>query len=102
MTLTIDLSPEQGTRLLAAAELGHTDPQALIKKWVDHLPSTDNTVVGNDDPTIAYALAHLALAPTDPDEMRAEEEATLEFMRNMNLPRKEAGARLHYPEAEGG
>ena len=39
-------------------------------------------------------------ATNDPEEMRAAEEDLLEFKRNMNLPRKEAGARLLYPEAE--
>jgi len=39
-------------------------------------------------------------ATDDPDEIRQAEEELREFKRNMNLPRKEAGARLLYPEAE--
>jgi hypothetical protein len=39
-------------------------------------------------------------ATNDPEEIRAAEGELREFKRNMNLPRKEAGARLLYPEAE--
>ena len=51
-------------------------------------------------PTMALMKLWLKNAPTDPEEMREAEEDLLEFKRNMNLPRKEAGARLHYPEVE--
>jgi uncharacterized protein YpuA (DUF1002 family) len=39
-------------------------------------------------------------ATDDPEEIRAAEEDLREFEHNMNLPRKEAGARLLYPEVE--
>lgn len=52
------------------------------------------------DPTIALLESWIAEAPTDPEEIRAAEDDLLEFKRNMNLPRKETGARLHYPEVE--
>jgi hypothetical protein len=56
------------------------------------------------DPKAAASLALLQSwidqAPTDPEAVREAEADLLEFKRNMNLPRKEAGARLHYPEAE--
>ena len=39
-------------------------------------------------------------ATDDPEELRIAEEELLEFKRNMNLPRKEVGGRLPYPEAE--
>lgn len=39
-------------------------------------------------------------ATDDPEEIRAAKEELREFKRNMNQPRKEAGARLLYPEAE--
>ena len=39
-------------------------------------------------------------ATDDPEEIRAAEEELREFKRNMNLPRKETGARLLYPDAE--
>ncbi len=52
-------------------------------------------------PTMALMKAWLEEDATDdPEEIRAAEEEWREFKRNMNLPRKEAGARLLYPEAE--
>ncbi|MGO8671656.1 MAG: hypothetical protein ACLQVD_09875 [Capsulimonadaceae bacterium] len=100
MTLTVELSPEQETRLFAAARIENTQPQALIQKWVDHLPRVTENQIDDDDPTIAYALARLAEAPTDPDEIREAQGDLHEFMRNMNRPRIDTGARVHYPEVE--
>ena len=52
-------------------------------------------------PTMALMKLWLEQDATDdPEEIREAEEDLLEFKRNMNLPRKEAGARLHYPEVE--
>lgn len=53
-----------------------------------------------EDPTIALLKSWIAEAPTDPEAIREAEEELREFKRNMNLPRKETGARLHYPEVE--
>ena len=39
-------------------------------------------------------------ATDDPEEIRAAQKELLEFKQNMNLPRKEAGARLLFPENE--
>jgi hypothetical protein len=99
MTLTVELTLEQESRLLAAADLEHTKPDTLVKKWVDHLPAAQPTV-SDDDPTIAYALARIKAAPSDPAAVREAEQDLRDFMRNMNVPRKESGARLHYPEVE--
>jgi hypothetical protein len=52
------------------------------------------------DPTLALLESWIAEAPTDPEAIREAEEDLREFKRNMNLPRKEASARLHYPEVE--
>ena len=57
------------------------------------------------DPENAASIALLKTlleedATDDPQELRQAEEELREFKRNMNLPRKEAGARLLYPEAE--
>ena len=54
----------------------------------------------DDDPTISLLESWIAEAPTDPTEIREAEEDLREFKRNMNLPRKETGARLHFPEVE--
>ena len=53
-----------------------------------------------EDPTIALLKSWIAEAPTDPEAIREAEEDLCEFKRNINLPRKEAGARLIYPEGE--
>ena len=39
-------------------------------------------------------------ATSDPDEIHAAEENLIAFKRSMNLPRKETGARLLFPEVE--
>lgn len=52
------------------------------------------------DPTIALLESWIAAAPTDREAIQEAEEDLREFKRNMNRPRKETGARLHYPEAE--
>jgi hypothetical protein len=57
-------------------------------------PATDT------DRSIALLESWIAQAPTDPDAIREAEEDLREFKRNMNLPRKETGARLPYPEVE--
>src|SRR5947209_7587563 len=52
------------------------------------------------DPTIALLESWIAEAPTAPEAIQEAETDLLEFKRSMNLPRKETGARLHFPEAE--
>jgi hypothetical protein len=53
-----------------------------------------------DDPTIALLQSWIAAAPTEPEAIKEAEEDLREFNSNLNKPRKEAGARLLYPEAE--
>jgi AbrB family looped-hinge helix DNA binding protein len=57
------------------------------------------------DPQNASSIALLKSwleedATEDPEEIRQAEAELQEFKRNMNQPRKEAGARLLYPEVE--
>jgi hypothetical protein len=52
------------------------------------------------DPTLALLESWIATAPTDQAAIRDAEDDLRAFKRNMNLPRKEAGARLHYPDVE--
>lgn len=57
------------------------------------------------DPQNASSIALLKSwleedATDDPEEIHAAEEDLRKFKRNMNLPRKETGARLLYPEVE--
>ena len=61
----------------------------------------ERTSITDDDPTIALLQSWLEEDATDdPEELRAADEELREFKRNMNQPRKEAGARLLYPEVE--
>lgn len=52
------------------------------------------------DPSIALLESWIAAAPTDEAAIREAEEDLLEFKRQMNQTRRDAGARLLYPEAE--
>jgi hypothetical protein len=57
------------------------------------------------DPTNAASIALLKQwlqedATDDPEEIQQAEADLKEFKRNMNEPRKLAGARLLYPESE--
>ena len=66
-------------------------------------PAKAGTLLPDPENAASIALLKSWLeedATDDPEEIRAAEEELREFKRNMNLPRKEAGARLHYPEVE--
>lgn len=52
------------------------------------------------DPTIALLESWIAQAPTEREAIQEAADDLREFKRNMNRPRKETGARLHYPEVE--
>ena len=94
------------------AELDAQPRQTLRGTWgqiLDHkdeIPDTSEVEVRVfgpkpiTDPTLALLGSWLAQAPTEPNAIRETEEDLREFKRNMNLPRKETGARLHYPEVE--
>ena len=54
-----------------------------------------------ETPTMALLRSWLEEdATNDPEEIRNAELELREFKRNMNLPRKESGTRLLYPEVE--
>ena len=84
--------------LPAEAEELHLQPGDRIELQLD-MPAA-RTAASDPDPTIALLESWIARAPTDPDSIREAEEDLPEFKRNMNLPRKETGARLHFPEVE--
>ncbi|MHB2020762.1 MAG: hypothetical protein ACYCW6_27810 [Candidatus Xenobia bacterium] len=88
-----------------------------LSRWLRKLPSkkryklvevddtgTEKAVEAVIDPKASASIALLnswiAEAPTDPAAVQEAEEDLREFKRNMNIPRKETGARLHYPEVE--
>ena len=64
-----------------------------LRVFEPHVPS-------DNDASIALLESWIEEAPTDPEAIREAEEDLREFKRNMNLPRKETGARLPYPEVE--
>ncbi len=72
----------------------------------DEIPGTSEVEVRvfepepTTNPTISLLESWIALAPTDRKAIQEAEEDLREFKRNMNRPRKEAGARLHYPDVE--
>lgn len=70
------------------------------KKQADFDMQNQEKKPDDSDPSIALLLSWIAQAPSDPEAIREAEEDLLEFKKNMNLPRRETGARLHYPEAE--
>lgn len=53
-------------------------------------------------PTIALLESWLAEAekPRTAEERAEAEAEQIEFMRSLNLPRKESGERLHFPDVE--
>ncbi len=72
----------------------------------DEIPQTSEVELRVFEPkrqtaTMALMTSWLEEDATDDlEEIRAAEEELREFKRNMNLPRKESGARLLYPEVE--
>jgi hypothetical protein len=77
-----------------------------VRARIGEIPNTSEVELRIFEPkpqTATMALMKSWLeedATEDPDEIRAAEEELREFKRNMNLPRKQAGARLLYPEVE--
>jgi len=74
----------------------------------DEIPRTSDVEVrvlepepaSGADPSIALLESWIAQAPTDRRAIQEAEDDLREFKRDMNRPRKETGARLHYPEVE--
>ena len=92
-------------------------PSKIYRGTVDEVFSHRNEIppgatvelkVVDDKPTAPRETATMTLmrlwleedATADADEVKVAEEELRVFKRNMNLPRKEAGARLLYPEVE--
>lgn len=99
------------------AQLETHQPSKIYRGTIDEVLSHRNEIptgatvelkVFAEKPEAQQETATMALmrswleedATDDPEELRAAEEELREFKRNMNQPRKEAGARLLYPEAE--
>ena len=112
MTLTIELSPQISARLDALAMERGLDPQTIVANLVEaNLPRLDveqpaarlasRSLDPENEASIALLQSWMDEDSTDDaEEIRDAEEELAEFKRNMNEPRKQAGARLIYPEAE--
>ena len=99
-TQTLEGTPEQLTVLLK--KLPHQKQYRLVEvEEKESLPKHSDETASKDTATMALLKSWLEEDATDdPEEIREAEAELLEFKRNMNLPRKEGGMRLHYPEAE--
>lgn len=97
MHISVDVTDRTGKKLMAAAPGG--DLALIIEQLAEKLPEPEPLTPAND-PLLARLEQRIANAPTDPKEIAEAEKELLEFKRNMNAPRKEAGARLHFPEVE--
>ena len=85
--LLLELPPE--------AEELHLNPGDSIE--VEIGLHTAQAAVHDPDPTIALLELWIAQAPTDPEAIREADDDIRELKRNLDLPRKETGARLHFP-----
>jgi hypothetical protein len=98
MTVTIELSYEEETRLVAEARREGIDPAELVRKLVvAHLP-----IVAQDgkptDPTLAlFAQWEQEDAQMTPEEIDAARQECEQFKQHINAERARAGARLIYP-----
>jgi hypothetical protein len=87
--------PNQRFRLIELSEDEEPTPE-VDSKVSEAAPLADPKAAAS----IALLRQWIAEAPTDPEGIREAEEDLREFKKNMNKPRKEAGARLLFPEVE--
>lgn len=112
MRLTIELTPQQGALLAAAARRRGIDDSILARQIVaDHLPDLEAHIPPADGSEAAAAvpdaenLAAIALleswmeqdATDDPEEIRKVDEEYAELKRNLNANRAATGERLVFP-----
>jgi hypothetical protein len=97
MTLTIELTPREEARLVAAARRAGLEPQALARKLVTQgLPDPDQHPA--TDPTLAlFAQWDEEDAAMTPEEAEAARRDFEEFKQNLNDERARAGARIMFP-----
>lgn len=99
MRLTIEFEGTAAERVAEAASLAGVEPRRYAERLVlDHLPASAQRPKSRTRALLEAALEEDLV--TDPRESELAEAELLQFMRDMNRPRKEAGARLLYPEAE--
>ena len=94
MTLTVELTPAEEARLVAAAKQEGVEPAELVRKLMtEHLPSTAPDE--ETDPTLAlFAQWGEEDARKTPEEIAAEERMWEEFEKGINAVRQAQGMRL--------
>ena len=105
MILQLDFSPQTEAWINDQSRQRGLRPADLVRRIIEEtatIPAAPPKEAGSSqDATIALIQSWIAEDATDdPEEIRQAEEELMEFKRNMNAPRKEAGARLLFPEVE--
>lgn len=97
MNLVIELPQLVEARLEEEAQKAGVTINELVSRTI-----AEKFPVELDENTQALRLIEqwIAEAPTDPDQVKEAEEDLRGFQRAINQTRKEAGARLVYPEVE--
>ena len=98
MTLQVDFTPQTEAWINAQAQQRGLRPADLVRRVIEESAATApappyaQDVDSKQDATITLLQSWIAEDATDdPEEIR---------QRNMNAPRREAGARLLFPEVE--
>ena len=100
MTLQIELRPQTEAWIQDQARQYGVEPAEVVQRLVEAQLSKE-AAPHIEDPTIELLRSWIDEDSTeDPDEIRDAEKKLLEFKRAMNTPRREAGARLLFPEVE--
>ena len=104
MTVTIELTPVEESRLAAAArQTGLAPAEAARKVLTEHLPPVTFAENGGIAPKNAAAIALLRgwrseEATTDPETIRQAEAELEELKRGLNANRAATGERPVFPE----
>jgi hypothetical protein len=94
MTITIDLTPEEGARLNAAARKNGVSVSECARQVLTaHLPPAEP----KDRTLELFAQWEAEDATDDPEEIARRNREWEEFKASMNATRAAAGARLLYP-----
>ncbi len=101
MTLTIDLTPEEETRLRVAAKRQGMEPAACARNLLSQcLPPVDTATAEFEANAASIALLKSWLSQddsSDPDEIRHAQDELDQFKQAINAERDRAGARRVYP-----
>jgi hypothetical protein len=104
MSLTIDLPRPVEARINEEARKAGVTPAELVAEVVTrNFAGVDAEEQKRlNAPSIALLQSWLeeARKPRTPEELEGAEEDMNRLMQNLNAPRREAGERLHFPDAE--